>query len=469
MAVLGYGPRMLNLDGDLPRHLLTGRYILETGSIPTSEPFVYPYRGLDYVPHEWLADVIIQITHEAFGLAGVVLLVALLLAGTFNLLYHHLAKSLRSRLPVFILVAAGAAVTSMHWATRPHVFSMLLLAVWLTWCGRLARGEKIQLWQFPLLMLLWSNLHGEFVAGMLALFAFSAGWTWDIVFHRGEGELRRGIRLWGALALSFAASLVNPAGFEPWRTMFGYVNNTYLMSRMAEARPPDFSQPEFYFLLFWLVFSIFLLAIKQIRLSTGSAFLLAGFSLMSLVAARNIHLYGIVAPFVLAAPLVGTAGSKFLSKIELSLDRVETSLRGFAWPILASLGLGAAVLASPLNFVFRFDPGAFPVRAVDWLESHPQPGAMFNNLDWGGYISFRLWPGQPVFIDSMCDTSGDLTRQFETVITLSDNWQDILEAYKVEWIIMPPGSALAEFLVDDPAWQILFADQTAVIMGRRQD
>jgi hypothetical protein len=40
VAVLLLGQRMLNLDGDFPRHLLTGKYILENRTIPTTELFI---------------------------------------------------------------------------------------------------------------------------------------------------------------------------------------------------------------------------------------------------------------------------------------------------------------------------------------------------------------------------------------------------------------------------------------------
>jgi hypothetical protein len=78
IAVLLLGQRMLNLDGDLPRHLLTGKYILETRSFPTTEPFIHPYFKQPYVPHEWLTDVIFYIIHTYAGLAGIVALAALI-------------------------------------------------------------------------------------------------------------------------------------------------------------------------------------------------------------------------------------------------------------------------------------------------------------------------------------------------------------------------------------------------------
>ncbi|HNK64660.1 MAG TPA: hypothetical protein PLE14_11425, partial [Anaerolineales bacterium] len=64
IAVLLLGNRMINLDGDLPRHLLFGRIILAEKRIPSSEPLIYPYADRPYVSHEWLSQVIYQTVYS---------------------------------------------------------------------------------------------------------------------------------------------------------------------------------------------------------------------------------------------------------------------------------------------------------------------------------------------------------------------------------------------------------------------
>ena len=90
---------------------------------------------------------------------------------------------------------------------------------------------------------------------------------------------------------------------------------------------------------------------------------------------------------------------------------------------------------------------------------------MFNNLDWGGYLEWKLWPTQSVFIDSMADTTGEITRQYESVITLSDSWDFILTDNQVDWAIIPSSSSLADAL-RNASWKVLFEDETAIILKR---
>jgi hypothetical protein len=466
VAVLSQGTQMLNLDGDLPRHLLMGRYILQSRAIPTTEVFIYPYLNQPYVPHEWLTDVLFYLVYSNWDWAGLVLLAALLLSTTFTLLYQRLSMRLNLRLPILLLVAWGAVATSLNWAIRPHLVSMCFLAVWLLWTDDLRRGKKIPVWLFPVFMLLWSNLHGEFIAGILVLIAYAFGWILEYLFDRSRTDPAIGKNIWLALILSTIASLINPSGAGPWLSILGFVNNDYLMSRMLEANAPNFQHPQMRVLFSLLAGSIVLLAMKKTRLSTGQGFLLAGFSAMSLMAIRNIHLYGIVAPFVLAETLDGIRSLPLINRLEQSLENVEGSLKGFAWIAISVMALSlTVVLSQRTQTLHQLKEPNFPIQAVNWLENHPQQGKMFNNLNWGGYLGLRLWPRQLPFIDSMADTSGIVTMEYETIITLRTGWQELFEQYNITWAIIPPSWQLTTELTSH-GWRTVYQDQTAVILVR---
>jgi hypothetical protein len=244
----------------------------------------------------------------------------------------------------------------------------------------------------------------------------------------------------------------------------GFVNNEYLMSRMVEANAPNFQNAEMRVLLGLLAGSIVLLAIKNRRLTLGQGFLLAGFSALSLMAIRNIHLYGIVAPFVLAEALDGIRNFPLINRLEQSLENIDGKLRGFAWITISVIVVSfSVVLSQRVQSLYQLKEPAFPVRAVEWLESNPQPGNMFNNLNWGGYLGLSLWPGQVPFIDSMSDTTGIVTMEYETVITMRTGWQDILEQYDIKWAIIPSEWPLARELKVQ-GWETAYQDETAVIL-----
>ncbi len=80
----------------------------------------------------------------------------------------------------------------------------------------------------------------------------------------------------------------------------------------------------------------------------------------------------------------------------------------------------------------------------------------------------HLWPNQLPFIDSMADTTGDVTMQYETVITLRAGWQEILDNYNITWVIIPTHSPLAITLLENQGWEMIYEDSTAIIIRRSQ-
>jgi hypothetical protein len=116
-----------------------------------------------------------------------------------------------------------------------------------------------------------------------------------------------------------------------------------------------------------------------------------------------------------------------------------------------------------------FMPETFPVFAVDWMEKNPLEGNGFNYFPWGGYLLYRIWPENLVFIDGQTGFYGEaLTREYEQVITMSAEWHDVLDKYQVSWVLMPVESDLARLLADDRDWKLVYSDQTAAIFDRNQ-
>lgn len=463
-SALLLGPRMLNADGDLPHHLAVGKYVLQGHLPPIVDIFSYTRNGVPIAPHKWLSGVFFYLAYIIFDERGIVILSALLIATTFAMIYSEGVKRTGTRLPVFFLVAWGAAITSLHWISRPHLFTMLLFAVWLILNERLASGKKISIWLFPAIMLLWNNIHGEFIAGFLVTGATLAGWIWEYFFDRSNVDIKVGKRLGIVLASITVVTVVNPVSFRALFTVANWLGNDYLMSHTNETIPPNFADPVFIILLAFIVFSIFLLVIKREKLPARMAITLAGFSAMVLLSARNVHFYGIVAPFVLVSVFSKEMAIFPLKRFENLLEKIESQLRGIFWPVLTGL-VGIILLAgTPLGKIEHFSPSFFPIQATEWLKVNPQKGNLFNTFDWGGYLSFELFPKQLVFIDSQGDVYGEaFIREYEQIATLGNGWQDIFKKYNITWALIPKGWDLVNALLNQ-GWKDVYHDDTAIIL-----
>jgi hypothetical protein len=510
VGVIMLGPRLFNIDGDLGRHITIGDYILDNRTIPTRDIFSHTRTGEHLTPHEWLAQVIFALAHRLLGLDGVVLFSALLIAATFTLCYRHCLQ--RSGLVLVSLIFAflAAATASLHWLARPHIFTLLFVVLWTGVLESLRRGQSQRWYLLPVLMLLWANTHGAYIAGFVIWGIYLVGESWEFWKHRqAKGqqslELQAEVpapehrypklplslkRLLAAGFISLPVTLLNPAGLHLWDTTFGFLRSRYLVASTFEYQSPNFHASYAWPFLLMIVISLLLLGLgsgfrvsssplnngKSNPSSVVSILLLAAWTAMGLYSARNIPLYALLAAPILAEIIghnlkVGLQSGRFV-QFNQRLSSVEASLKGGAWPVLGVIFITLALMGGArLDYDRqgnRYDPAVFPVQAVDWLERHPPEGNGFNYFIWGGYLLYRTWPEHTVFIDGQTDFYGEaLTRQYQQVITLSGDWEDVLDHYQVRWVLMPADSALVKALRDHPDWEVTYQDSTAAIMSKR--
>lgn len=466
-GLMTIAPRMLNQDGDTGRHLAVGRTILATGQIPRADIFSHTMSGLPLAPHEWLAQVVFALANQVFGLGGVTLLTALVLAVAFRLVYAEARR--RSSLPILSLLITllGLAAASIHFLARPHIFTLLFVTLWVGLLERMREGKPLSPLWLGLVMLVWANMHGAFIAGFVIGAAYLADALWEDAKHRPLrlSRLSRTLLIGGGAAL--VVSLLNPVGIGVWKTALDFLSNRYLVGHTQEYLPPNFQQAAFYPFLVMIGLSVWLAGGKDLRIPLCGRLLLAGWTVMGLFSARNIPLYAVVAVPILSTALAQQVRGWRWEKIETAIVTVENQLRGAIWiPLSVTVLILSLLFVPAVRELNRFDPQTFPVAAVNWLERNPQSGRMFNYFPWGGYLLYRLYPEYRVFIDGQTDFYGEaLTREYETVITVAPGWGQVLTRYAVNWVIVPADQALGQAL-RQAGWQEIYRDATAVILRR---
>ena len=469
IPVFLYGPRTFNLDGDLGRHITIGNHIIDTFTIPRSDLFSHTMTGEPLTPHEWFAQFLFALAHRALGLSGAVFLTALIIAAAFTLVF---LESLRRKSSILISLAVtilAAATASLHWLARPHVFTFLYLAIWVSLFERVRRNIETPLWAFGVVMLLWANTHGAFISGFVVWGAYLGGEIIEGLKKKQWSNAHLRTWIWIGI-ISFAVTLINPAGIHLWGTSFDFISNRYLVSHTQEYLPPDFHNPNTWPFLIMLTLLIFALSIKKRRLPVSHALLTSGWAAMAIYSARNIPLFAIV-----TAPILSTIATDIFDQIpgwerfDENISKVDQRLKGGVWIVLCTL-LVFVLLSTPAMQNYNvYDASVFPVDAVDWLEKNPCDGNVFNHFPWGGYLLYRQWPDILVFIDGQTDFYGEaLTREYEQVITLNENWEQILEKYAVDWVLVPEHSLLAETLIENTDWQVLYLDDTAAIFEKNK-
>lgn len=465
------GPRLFNNDGDLGRHITIGNYILDAGTIPTHDLFSHTMNGERLVPHEWLAQVIFALAHRIMGLSGAVFVAALLASFTILIVYNELIKRGNWRLVALFTTAWVAVVSAIHWLARPHMFTFFFVALWVYGLERFYKKESNNFWLFPVLMLVWVNTHGAFIAGFVIWGAYLADWI--IEFLQGRGTKQMGMQLIWMGVLSFAVTFINPSGWYLWETSVGYVGNEFMTSHTIEYLSPDFHERDMWPFMFMLAFALFAL-VQERRVQVREALLLAGWAAMSLYSVRNMPLFAVV-----TAPVYGALIQAWVEKLLVWWRQAEgpresvNTLRGYVWVgasvLLFGFLLWRGVPLDEKGMGNVFLPEKMPVQAVDWLEQNPQDGNIFNHFIWGGYMLYRMWPDELVFIDGQTDFYGEvLFREYLEVISLNDGWEKILDKYDVAWMLIPTRDRMGQYLISNQEddWTVIYQDDTAVILRR---
>jgi hypothetical protein len=136
--------------------------------------FSFTDPGHDWINHEWLAQYGFHSVYRLFGNAGLIglkVLLGLLIIGLMN---RAIRKECRSGVVRFLWLMLIISVMGFGFNTRPHLFTFLMTAIFLTLLGRSKFSPWLVLW-IPLLGLIWVNLHGAFFIGLIILGIFLVG------------------------------------------------------------------------------------------------------------------------------------------------------------------------------------------------------------------------------------------------------------------------------------------------------
>jgi hypothetical protein len=159
----------------------------------------------------------------------------------------------------------------------------------------------------------------------------------------------------------------------------------------------------------------------------------------------------------------------FYKLFESEDDAPPFAMQVINWLVLA-LVVGAGLLwtAVQLSNNHQTVERIFPAAAADYLvESGLAETNIYNHYEWGGYL---IWRRIPVFIDGRTELYGDeFFLSYLQAFEARQNWEEPLDTYGVETVIMPRNSALATVLTASAGWGEVYADDQARIFERLEE
>lgn len=445
-------------DPDMWWHLKTGQIISTTHTIPTTDIFSYTTHHHAYIPHEWLAQLLIYGAYRLGGYSGLMLCfcfftAALLIAGyVLCSLYAGNPKiGFLGALTLWLFATAGLSI-------RPQMIGYLLLVIELLIFHLGRTRDRRWFFGLPPLFAFWVNCHGSFflgllVAGIFFATSFSSFQTGSLISIRWTSTVRKTLLL--SLALSIPALFCNPIGI----TQVLYPVNTLLhqplgLSQVEEWQPLQLSNGRGLGLLAVLACITLVVIVRHSELLWHELLLLALGTWLAVSHQRLVFVFGI-----LAAPVLSRLLSTFWDGYRQEKDRPLPN----AILIVASLLIafwafpGQATLAQQVE-------QASPVKAVEFIKTNHLSGRMLNEYVYGGYLIWAA-PENPVFIDGRADVfewTGVLA-DFGRWETLQSNPNVLLEKYGIDFCLLARSSPMVTVMSLLKDWKIAYEDNNSVI------
>lgn len=453
-------------DYDLWWHLRLGETIFTTKSLPWLDSFSYTAFGRHQFTGEWLADLLIFLTFDSAGFFGLNLLKALLLFITGFFLYKQMTadsasgKSTATAAVITLLLVLFAIRFRLF--VRPYLFSLPFMAVFYYLLNRWRGGVNDRwIYLLPLLMLFWANMS---VGAVFGLFLVGVATMLDI-------SERRSWRLIPLLLLSTAASLANPETYHLHTLALDLTSDPY-RALIGEYQPVTtdilFGSGLRYTLCFQILAvggTLYFLLLRGWK----NLFQLIIFAFLLYESFRQIRLVELFS--LVAAPCFAL----FLTRTTALFPEIPIRLQAFAKPVLAVAMLALipwTVFSSPVYaFGNGAKEGAFPEKALQFLDDHKISGKMFNSYGFGGYAIWRS-KERPVFIDGRYRrvyTPAEYG-EYKGIIDSADSWAAAEKKHGYDYALLEYDMLSQRFpahLPNNPAWALVYWDNHALVYLKR--
>jgi len=461
-------------DPDLWGHIKFGEEIYNSKSFVRYDRYSYTPGLKTWLNHEWLSEVIFYLIYRFLGSFGLVLfkiIIGLLI--TFMLWKMILARTNFPWEVVPVLLILSISVISFGFAIRPQIFTYLFFTIFIYGFYSFKQGKKTLLLLLPILMILWTNLHGGFLAGIGLLFIYLVAEfaSKSRVFKKGFQHPIDNLKLKVLLAifsLSILTTLINPYFINLWSFLF----KTLPQSRphIWEWLPANLDlllidNVLHYFIL--LLVSIFLIFTSRAKIPFSELCLFLSTLILSLKHTRHIPFFGIVAISILPSYLEHLILTKKRKLISL-LNKINII---FLCIVSASLIYEGVFKRGRDFFKIRIEKYYYPIREVQFIKENNFEGNLLADFDWGEYCIWKLYPRCKIFIDGRYKTvyPREIINEFFNFLYAKKGWEDFLGKYPHHWILIGKFHPVAKFLYTHKDWMMVYnlEDSPAILLVKK--
>jgi len=427
-------------------HLRAGGDIWASRAIDLRDHYSHTVNGGYWPNHEWLSQVVFFAVYRVGGMPLLTFLVAALIVGAWWLIWRVTPGGTTLRV---ILCALALIPSSLAWALRPQVFTLVMLAATSV---LLVRRRYLLL---PPLFLIWANLHGGVMLGFPLLAGGVAG--------RFVEERKWPLRLLAVIGLCVVATTITPLGASLWAEVPASLVRTRPYG-ISEWRAPGLIEPVF--MPFWLLAGVLVVLTIRERpwRATSASSVMTWTALamlpLALTSGRNVP------PFVLlAVPAIAAMRGSYAPASRRASGGIEhPRLNAGIFAILFTAAL-ATVSYAWISELPGLGWRPLPPQALEALAACPD--RLYNRYDEGGYLIWFL-PQRKVFVDSRQDPYPATLVHEQIRTEISGDYRELFEQHAIRCAFVAAGSPIAQRLAAN-GWEQEYVGRSWAVLTRASD
>ncbi|MGF1579151.1 MAG: hypothetical protein ACFCD0_07290 [Gemmataceae bacterium] len=455
------------LSKDIWWHMAAGRWIVQNGQIPWTDPFSSFGQGKTWIAYSWLFELVVYGVHSIGGLTGILLFrTAMSLSITIAL--QRLITTFEKRWWLVISYLTGlVAVMSQLTPERPWLMTILFSVLTLQVIVDLRRGQPNHLtWWLPLIYVLWANLHIQVVYGyfFLGLACISPLIDYLIGQEDREYAARPGTPEWQRL-VKVTVLCVLAFFVTPYHVYLSVIVYQYATQKVALNAIGEMQALSFRVACHWVTLAVGLVStfcLGRRRFSAFELLALVGACYFSFRSTRDVWMLSLVGAIIIPPTFRSreTAPAKFGVR---SIHKVV---------LLAALVLFAGLLVykggaseQELQKAVARD---FPKAAIEWIEENNPSGLLYNSYNWGGYIIWDLdVPDLLVAIDGRANLhGGKRIAAFLRTVRLQPDWEDNPDFQSARLLLLESNAPILQHLKTDRRYEFVYEDDIAVVVRK---
>ena len=448
-------------DSDVPWHLATGRLLLETHRVPTTDPWSFATHSQPWYLLSWIWDLFLGITERCFGPLGVLITTLAISAALPAIIAAQLLR-MRIALPAIFFTVMIASLSIMDFITaRPHlggyVMALVFYAILYRSREELHYGKLLWL---PPLMLIWANMHGSFIAGFSVLGAYAIE-----AYAAGKKHWLKRL-----LLISFACALcaaINPYGPD---VIFGTMKTLNGAAKQYTLEWMPFSFSASTGISAWLILFILASNMRGSRAAIADKILAVGWLIGTMFAMRNGPIFILLsAPYLATCFDEATADLREIRKPSSFMIYMERQPAKRAWLAVAiafTLFVSAVNTLPHQNKIISEDLSVSD--AIDFAIEHYPTRHYLTDFNFGGQVIYATGGKLSMFMDSRAATAygEEAMQDYLEFLWQKDGWEEKMAKYGIDAMMIGNRSLFTKAYENGQYhdhWKLVFAGKRANI------